>query len=120
MIISLILEKDRIQYEAPPDTMTDDLKKMIANEKDTITKILQGSFVDECIQQAVDELDNAGVDIRKVSNYVRRKTLDLEFEMTAASSDGDLILFKTLLDQWKNLFLGRTQEKQLDLHQGEH
>ena len=60
---------------------------------------------DGYIQKAIQELNEAGVDMKELSPSDRQRALDLETALTVAANKGDIKEFVTLLDQWKQMFL---------------
>ena len=67
---------------------------------------------DEYIENTVHILDLAEVDFMEISKADRRRTLELELEMTEAADNQDTAKFLMLLDQWRSIFMRGTEGEQ--------
>ena len=63
------------------------------------------SLYDQNIQDAIKKLNAAGCTVMKLSPKLRKETLDLEEKMTKALNEGREKDFRSMLEQWENLFL---------------
>ena len=66
---------------------------------------------DEPIEKAIQEFNEAGVDMKELSPSDRRRALDLETALTEAANKGDIEKFITLVDQWKQVLLSPPAER---------
>ncbi len=108
--INLTIDQDRIRFAGPPGRMTGMLKEKISQHKERLLEYLYMKSCDEYLDEAIKELNLAGVKMREVPREVQRETLALEFEMTEAMKAHEFDVFKSLVDQWKDLFLGKYGE----------
>ncbi len=66
---------------------------------------------DRYIEDAIHILNVAEINLMEISEADRRRTLDLELEMTEAADNGDTERFFNLLYGWKCILMRREEEE---------
>ena len=64
------------------------------------------------IKNTIHILNLEEVNIMEISENGRKRSLDLEFEITEAANHADSEKFFRLLDEWRNILMGGTEEEQ--------
>ena len=64
------------------------------------------------IANTIHILNLAEVNIMEISERGRKRSLDLEFEITEAANKGDTEKFFRLLDEWRGILMGGMEEDQ--------
>lgn len=67
---------------------------------------------DKHIANTIHVLNLAEVNIMEISENGRKRSLDLEFEITEAANNGDSEKFFRLLDEWREILMGGMEEEQ--------
>ena len=68
---------------------------------------------DRFMENAIQILNGAGVNLMDFSEIDRSRTLDLELEITKAANSGDTDRFLTSLDAWRYILMGGEEENAL-------
>ena len=66
---------------------------------------------DETIQHTINLLNMAGINLMDLPPHLRKRTLEIEEEMTVARNKGDLEWFYELIDEWRYIFMTREELK---------
>ena len=66
---------------------------------------------DKAIQHTIMLLNMAEIDMMDLPPYLRKRTLEIEEEMTVARNRGDLEWFHELIDEWRYIFMCREELK---------
>jgi hypothetical protein len=64
------------------------------------------------IANTIHILNLAEVNIMEISESGRKRSLNLEFEITEAANRGETEKFFRLLDEWRGILMGATDEEQ--------
>ncbi len=64
------------------------------------------------IANTIHILNLAEVNIMAISEDGRKRSLDLEFEITEAANKEDTEKFFSLLDEWRDILMGGMEEEQ--------
>ena len=67
---------------------------------------------DKHIANTIHILNLAEVNLMEISENGRKRSLDLEFEITEAANKGDTEKFFKLLDEWRDILMGGMEEEQ--------
>ena len=68
---------------------------------------------DKHIANTIHILNLAEVNIMEISENGRKRSLDLEFEITEAANKEDTEKFFSLLDEWRDILMGGMEEEQI-------
>ena len=64
------------------------------------------------IANTIHILNLAEVNLMEISENGRKRSLDLEFEITEAANSEDSEKFFNLLDEWRGILMGGMEEEQ--------
>lgn len=65
------------------------------------------------IKNTIYILNLAEINLMEISEKGRKRSLDLEFEITEAANNGNSEKFFRLLDEWRDILMGGMEEEQI-------